>query len=54
MHIVVDGRNLSELDQYISLGRIHWFQETPNIGYELPEDAPYIERITVDVLTGPY
>lgn len=53
-HIIIEGRNLRELVSHIRLGRIHWFQETPNFGYELPEEAPYIERITIDVLTGPY
>ena len=52
-HVIVEGRNLAELARHLSLGRIQWFGETPNIGYELPETDPHIETITIEALTGP-
>lgn len=53
MHIVIEGRHLKELVSHISLGKIISMQESPNHGYERSEDQPHIEKITVDVLTGP-
>lgn len=52
-HIIVEGRLLGELSRLLSLGRVDWFQETPNHGYELPESSSHIEKITIEALTGP-
>ncbi|GAB5407155.1 MAG: hypothetical protein Aurels2KO_53860 [Aureliella sp.] len=53
MHIVIEGRHLKELVKHISLGKILSIQESPNHGYQRSEEQPHIEKITVDVLTGP-
>lgn len=53
-HVIVEGRQLSDLARLISLGKIHGFRETPFQGYEVPENVPHIESVTVDILTGPY
>lgn len=54
IHIVIQGRLLGALAAQISLGRIRSFEESSLAAKDLPEDAPHIERITFDILTGPY
>lgn len=50
--LIVEGRWLSQLARHLSMGGIEWFGEISN-ALEVPESEPYIERITLEDLTGP-
>lgn len=51
-HIIVEGRNLSELAKLLSLGRVQWFGETTVRELNAPESDPCITAIKIDELTG--
>lgn len=53
IHIEVVGRNLTELAELIAAGKIKSFAELGPRTFERPEASPSIDKITVEVLTGP-
>jgi len=48
--IVIEGRHLGEFAKHLSLGRIHWFGESPVLGHEPNETLPHIQNITIEAL----
>ncbi len=51
-HIIIEGRNLTELAKHLSLGRIQWFGQVGR-ETEASESNPHIASIRIDALTGP-
>ncbi|WP_146575303.1 hypothetical protein [Botrimarina hoheduenensis] len=52
-HVSVTGRNLSELAELISSGKIKSFSELGPRTFDRPESSPSIDKVTVETLTGP-
>lgn len=51
-HVIVEGRWLGDLARYLSLGCIDWLAEARG-NRKLPEAESWIEKITIEDLTGP-
>lgn len=52
-HIVLEGRNLTELAELFYDMRVTFIEELGPRTFDRPEDAPAINKVTVDTLTGP-
>ena len=50
--IVLEGRNLRELAEYLSSGLIYWIEESDERQPDVPETSPWIEQIRIEEFTG--
>ncbi len=46
--IVLEGRNLRELAEYLSSGLIYWIEESDERLPDVPETSPWIEQIRIE------
>ncbi len=52
-HILITGRHLKELANWIGMGKIKSLVEIGQRTFDQPESCPSIDKIIVETLTGP-
>lgn len=52
-HLVIEGRRLADLAELISAGKIKSLTELGPRTFDRAEEAPSIDRITLETMTGP-
>lgn len=51
--VTIEGRHLTELATLIGMGKIKSLEELGPRTFDRPEEAPSIDAITIETLTGP-
>lgn len=51
--IILEGRNLRELAEYLSSGLIYWIEESDERQPDVPETSPWIEQIRIEEFFEP-